>query len=469
MLRMWIVANAALALLGVCATASAQQSTALATVYAPPQLPPRNETPEARRARWEAWRAVNADIDARIAMFLRDTEARIAEYRNRPVVDRFAALREGVTAARRREALTYFSNAFLVWQAEDFAAAEIGFRRGLEIDPTNGSANFYMGDLLRRRGDNAGARDYFERSVAFGAGSTEALRAEAALAQLPAGGDPEINEPPVIWDAVSRPSLLWDCADCPELLIIPAGAFTMGSSIPAIPSWAPPGPEHRVTLDTPFAVGRFEVTRAQYTLFVRATERPLVRDCAANAFHNVTWRNPGFSQTEADPVICITWIDAQAYLQWLSEQTGRTYRLLTEEEWEYAARAGTSSDYYWGSDTSQICSNENVADESWMPSHPERMTTGNFEGFSCNDGFVATAPIASYRSNGFGLYDMLGNASEWVNDCSRRYNSAQTDCTARTIRGGSFDGAWNYRAVHRSAGRTDDMKPSWGFRVARTL
>ncbi|MBL8548089.1 MAG: SUMF1/EgtB/PvdO family nonheme iron enzyme [Hyphomonadaceae bacterium] len=467
----WIGLGAAIALFSAGATASAQQTSApTSAVYAPPQLPPRNETPEARRARWEAWRAANADIDARIATFLRDTEARIAEYRNGPSEDRFSALREGVTAARRREALTYFSNAFLVWQAEDFAAAEIGFRRGLEIDPTNGSANFYLGDLLRRRGDNAGARDYFERSVAFGAGSTEALRAEAALARLPAGGDPAINEPPVIWDAASRPALIWDAAEAPEMVVIPAGGYAMGSPSSEAGRDSDEGPQHRVTLARPFAVSRFEVTRGQYAAFAAATRRTAGNYCRTDRGHperwerdrNGTWRDPGFRQTNDEPVVCVVWEDARDYVAWLSQTTGRAYRLLSEAEWEYVARARTTSDYPWSASASR-----------------ENANYGAGSGAQGSDQWERTAPVGSFQANAFGVYDMHGNVFEWTQDCYlNSYSGAPNDgraretggCAIRVNRGGSWhDRLSALRTANREGGTPEYRFMNHGFRVARTL
>lgn len=483
MLRMWTFASVALGFLSAFLTASAQEPTAPppAAAYAPPQLPPRNETPEARRTRWEAWRAANADINARIAIFLRDTEAQVAAYRNRPVVDRFAAMRDGVTAARRREALTYFSSAFGVWQSEDFAAAEIGFRRGLEIDPTNAPANFYMGDLLRRRGDSSGARDYFERSVAFGAGSAEALRAEAALAQLPAGGDPTINEPPAIWDAASRPSLVWDAPDAPEMVVIPAGAYTMGSPSSESDRDSDEGPQHRVTLARPFAVSRFEVTRGQYGAFALTTGRTAGGNCFTDRDNNGsweqdpngTWRDPGFTQGEDHPVVCVSWEDAQAYVQWLNTQTRGGYRLLSEAEWEYVARAGTTSPFVWGSDQNGGCAYANGADATARARFPSWTTS------TCNDGTLNTAAVGAYQRNAFGLHDMIGNVWEWTQDCYEgSLDSVPTNgsanetnaCSSRVFRGGS----WYCNPQYLRSANRDWYSPSYrdsglGFRVARTL
>jgi formylglycine-generating enzyme required for sulfatase activity len=270
-----------------------------------------------------------------------------------------------------------------------------------------------------------------------------------------------------------------DCPECPTMVVVPAGTFTMGATAeeeereqvsPELRGRAQPLTEIRIRED--FAVGRYEVTRGQYAVFVRQTRRTHPGGCR--------WQSPGFAQTDRYPAVCVNWEDAQAYVRWLSARTGQTYRLLTEAEWEYAARAGTHSARWWGELAQNACANENVADRSTGRRH---------RGWSihpCVDGFAATAPVGSFRPNAFGLHDMLGNIAEWVEDCwnedltGRPANETAVtaargqrpaDCVRRVIRGGAwYNGPKVVRSGHRSsenAGFRFDVIV--GFRVARTL
>jgi formylglycine-generating enzyme required for sulfatase activity len=172
----------------------------------------------------------------------------------------------------------------------------------------------------------------------------------------------------------------------------------------------------------------------------------------------------------------VSWKDATDYAAWLGGKTGQTYRLASEAEWEYAARSGTDSFRYWGDDRAnkEACRYANAADEAgkrqfkaWAPV------------FSCDDGFVYTAPVASFLPNSFGLYDMLGNASEWVEDCYHdSYKVAPSDgsawttgdCSARVLRGGSWgDDPRGLRAAYRFRLGPDNRYYFAGFRVARAL
>ena len=166
-----------------------------------------------------------------------------------------------------------------------------------------------------------------------------------------------------------------DCNECPEMVVIPAGQFVMGAapgeeerenSHKDLRNWSQP--QHRVEIER-FAVGKFEVTVAQYKAFVRATGRKsegcwvwtgatFEKDLAKD------WRNPGYAQDERHPVACVGWDDASSYVAWLSQKTGKSYRLLTEAEWEYAARAGTTAARFWGEDGNQSCGFANGADQA---------------------------------------------------------------------------------------------------------
>jgi formylglycine-generating enzyme required for sulfatase activity len=190
--------------------------------------------------------------------------------------------------------------------------------------------------------------------------------------------------------------------------------------------------------------------------------------------------NPGLDGSH--PVACVSWNDAKAYAAWLSKKTGRDYRLLSEAEWEYAARgrvptaAGPAPRYSFGDDETAMCRNGNVADRT---ARRDVFTSGRGTVFPCDDGYAYTAPTGSFLPNGFGLYDMLGNVWEWMEDCYRdSYAGAPSDgaawlsgdCGHRVLRGGAwFDSPALLRAAYRSWSGTGDRTNGYGFRVARTL
>ena len=211
------------------------------------------------------------------------------------------------------------------------------------------------------------------------------------------------------------------------------------------------GPQHRVTLSAPFALGVSEVTFAEWDACVRGG--------GCNGYHP----DDGGWGRGTRPVINVSWEDAQAYVRWLSRATGATYRLPSESEWEYAARAGTRTARYWGEAESGQCRYAN----GWDDFAP------------CPDGHRNTAPVRSYAPNGFGLHDVLGNVWEWMEDCWHDdYRGAPSDGAAWT-RGGecrrvSRGGSWSYslRDLRSAArGRSDAgyRFGTIGFRVARTL
>ncbi|MFN9358416.1 MAG: formylglycine-generating enzyme family protein [Alphaproteobacteria bacterium] len=287
-----------------------------------------------------------------------------------------------------------------------------------------------------------------------------------------------------------------DCPECPEMVVVPAGRFTMGS--PADDPKARPQefPQREVVLQQPFAAGRFEVTRQQFEVFANATglseenycwmstnwvagrglERFMVRTNKRKIVEvkGLTWRRPGFQQSDTEPVVCVSWDDAMAYVNWLSQRTGHRYRLLSESEWEYAARANTTGHYAWDETTEESCKSANGADRQM------RAVFGQFPGASyCSDGFILTAPAGMYRANAFGLHDMFGNVWEWTEDCySADYVGAPADgrsrqdgsCDVRVTRGASF---WNpldfLRSSHRNREAREMRSMLVGFRVARDL
>jgi len=203
-----------------------------------------------------------------------------------------------------------------------------------------------------------------------------------------------------------------ECEYCPEMVVVPAGEFIMGSP-PSEPSHQDDeGPQHRVTINYLLAVGRFPVTREEYARFASETRRDLLE--------------PPFQQTGRDPVVEVSWEDAQAYVEWLRGKTKQNYRLLSESEYEYVERAGTTTAYWWGDSADKLCSYANGRD--------------------C--GYNSTVPVGSFPPNAFGLYDMSGNVWEWTEDCwNDRYAGAPADGTAwttgdcgqRVQRGGSWN------------------------------
>ena len=185
------------------------------------------------------------------------------------------------------------------------------------------------------------------------------------------------------------------------------------------------------------------------------------------------WRKPGFEQGGPHPVTCVSWNDAMAYGQWLSDQTGQRYRLPTEAEWEYAARAGTPTAYYWGNNPSEGCAYANGADQTAKQQLPPDWTV-----MECRDGYVYTAPVGRFRANAFGLYDMSGNVWEWT--CSgydEGYGGAEQRCVSdagsggpRVLRGGSwFTLPRRLRAAARFWFASDNRDTNAGFRLARTF
>lgn len=272
-----------------------------------------------------------------------------------------------------------------------------------------------------------------------------------------------------------------DCeAYCPEMVVLPAGRFTIGSPINEAGRGSDESPQKTVAIRYTLAVGRYPVTRGEFAAFVENTNRRLGR-CehwdgkSFRVEEAVDWSN-AFHQTNSYPVVCVNWDDSRAYVQWLSNRTGKRYRLLSEAEWEYAARAGTTTAWYWGKSEANQCRYANGAD---LSAKTEGVTAPEF--VPCNDKYAHTSPVGSFHPNEFGLYDMGGNVGEWVEDCYQdTYRDAPTDGSAvetcaekfqnaRVMRGG----AWNaIPAWLRSASRDVEVpslrSDSFGFRVART-
>ena len=262
-----------------------------------------------------------------------------------------------------------------------------------------------------------------------------------------------------------------DCADCPEMVVVPAGSFTMGSPAGEEGRRDNEGPQRRVMITGPLAVGRFQVTLGEFGRFVAATGRDMSGGCriwTGSAWTNQSsrsWRDPGFAQSDTHPVVCVNWHDAKAYAGWLSRQTGEEYRLLSEAEWEYAARAGATTPFHFGATIS--------TDQA------------NYDGrYTYGSGRIGvyrqrTVTVGSFPANGFGLHDVHGNAWEWVEDCwndsyawASGIGTARTtgDCSRRVLRGGSWgDDPKDLRSAYRVGYEPDGRNSGSGFRLTRTV
>jgi len=259
---------------------------------------------------------------------------------------------------------------------------------------------------------------------------------------------------------------------------IPAGSFTMGSPSGEAGRDGDEGPQRRVSVAA-FSLAKTEITRGQFAAFVNDTGYNAGNACRTfeggkwTENSGLNWRNPGYSQRDDHPVACVNWQDAQAYAQWLSRKTGQNYRLPSEAEWEYAARAGSSAARYWGDSASQACGYANVMDSTGKA----QVSGVTWEVHNCTDGHAYTAPVASFTANTFGLHDMIGNVWEWVEDCYQdSYTGAPTDGSARTsgscerrvLRGGSwYSDPGNARSAERLWNTPAVRQGSFGFRLAR--
>jgi formylglycine-generating enzyme required for sulfatase activity len=288
------------------------------------------------------------------------------------------------------------------------------------------------------------------------------------------------------------PVEIQDCTVCPVMVELPAGSFLMGTAEAdrlIDPRTGKPAkndmPQHPVTIGTPFAIGKFEVTAKQFGDFVSASgyqpEAPCMEFSPPESFTisaDFNWNDTGFPQTNDAPVGCVSFFDAQAYAAWLSTISGNTYRLPTEAEWEYAARAGSTTPFYWGTDTAVVCDYANVRSAGAFTISKRQAEADVSPGFPCDDGFAHSAPVGSFLPNAFGLYDMQGNAWEWVTDCNHKnYAGAPTDgsawlddrgCQFGVIRSGSYLNLVERSSTTVRAGRPREGRATnMGFRVVR--
>ncbi|HPF25450.1 MAG: formylglycine-generating enzyme family protein [Steroidobacteraceae bacterium] len=278
-----------------------------------------------------------------------------------------------------------------------------------------------------------------------------------------------------------------DCHTCPVMVVVPAGQYLMGTAKAVqVPSEVPAELDPiEVRIERSFALGRFEVTRAEYAEFARATGRDRERvRCRTwvkerQGFRDleIPWDAPNIPAVpRADhPATCVDWHDAHAYAEWLAGRTGQPYRLPSEAEWEYAAKAGSEALQPWGAADRCHCEFANSNDRATMARYP--LAWGMVD---CDDGFPDIAPVGSLRPNAFGLYDMIGNVWEWIEDCSTlTYFGRPTDqrawvwdggCKRRIQRGGGWStGPERSRPGFHGDGDDEDRADFAGFRIARDL
>lgn len=272
--------------------------------------------------------------------------------------------------------------------------------------------------------------------------------------------------------------IIQDCSECPELVVIPPGQFRQGSPDSETGHFSNESPLRTVSINYPFVAGKTEVTRGEFAQYIADIDNNNLTGCwvyegtwiKQMAFD---WSNPGYEQNDQHPVTCVSWLDAQAYIQWLSQKTGQSYRLLTASEWEYIARVNDNNSRYWKGNPDLACQFSNTADRTAEQAFPGWIV------YDCQDQSIYTAEVGSFKANAFGFYDLLGNVFEWVEDCwHSNYQRAPVDgsawvqgqCDQRVLRGGSWFSQPKYvRFAFRNRFYASYRSNSFGFRIARDL
>ena len=266
---------------------------------------------------------------------------------------------------------------------------------------------------------------------------------------------------------------------------IPLGQFKMGDLIGD--GRDDEKPIQVISIEKPIAVAKFPITVGSFRNFVAATgfvtgaeAEPekgcwgVKQDLTIGWLPGENWQSNRLNQDEDHPVVCVSWNDAQAYIDWLTTKTGFTYRLPTEPEWEYAARGGATGKYFYGDDASKVCQYINHADNQMIKAW--QADTGVS---TCDDGYLTTSPVGHYPANEFGLYDTYGNVWEWVSNCYQSSlegieavpsTETNSECEEHTLRGAS----WASQTVgitssYRNSGAARVRTVDYGFRVVREL
>ncbi len=305
-------------------------------------------------------------------------------------------------------------------------------------------------------------------SSVYGCAGGPASQGRAA----PLPGDPTDQNPPapLVGDPEPSGSTFRDCPHCPEMVMIPAGSFLIGSPDSEEGRGADEG-QHEVTVADSFAMGVYEVTFEEWDA--------CVDDGGCDGYRP---EDHGWGRGRR-PVTDVSWQNARAYVEWLIEETGHAYGLPSEARWEYAARAGTRTARYWGESATEQCRYANGADQDLAETNASGVARFEEYGLtfpSCSDGQgEGTAPVGSYEPNAFGLYDMIGNLTEWTDDCWNPDHSGRPehagirfsgDCSQRMLRGGT----WGYpseflRSAHRFQFELGHRDNGLGFRVIRII
>lgn len=297
--------------------------------------------------------------------------------------------------------------------------------------------------------------------------------------------------------AITSGETFRDCEACPEMVAVRSGKFMMGTTDAEISVEVEQAqregysasrmereqPVHQVNIDYELAVSTHEVTRGEYAQFMQESGHHTEDGCYSFAGgervlrKDGSWMDPGFPQSAAHPVVCVSWNDAKAYTVWLGGKTGETYRLLTEAEWEYVTRGGTTTRFWWGLDSglTENCGSANSSDLTYALEYPQDIYVNKH----CSDGYAHTAPVGHFAANRFGIYDSSGSVWEWVEDCwVDNYRGAPTDgserkhedCSSRVVRGGAWSGSPRYlRSTSRFRDKPIARNDSTGFRLARTM
>jgi formylglycine-generating enzyme required for sulfatase activity len=277
---------------------------------------------------------------------------------------------------------------------------------------------------------------------------------------------------------------------------VPAGSFMMGASIETEAKQGLPvytrgraQPVHKVTFERRFAIGKYPITVAEFRTFVQETGYDTGNSCFTqheNDGHMIyeeargySWRDPGYPQGDNHPVVCVSWDDAMAYAAWLSKKTGHRYSLPNQSEYEYALRGGTTTTFFWGDTRTDhddpACLYANVGDLDNSHAMGSQVPTTRDYRFQCSDGWVFTSPVGSFRPNPFGLYDMVGNIFEHLEDCwtvnhegapSDGSTRRDGDCNGHPAMGGA-DVAFIAYAGSRHVRDNDYHGHTYGFRLVR--
>ena len=275
----------------------------------------------------------------------------------------------------------------------------------------------------------------------------------------------DLSAPPMIWRTSAKPILLWDGADL-EMVVVPAGEYTMGSAMNEPDRLPFEAPLRRVALATPSPSARTPITVGEYARFVADTGYDAGNSCWTHEKDGDkvrpgrSWARLGFEETGDTPAVCINWNDVQAYVAWLSKKTGHAYRLLSDTEYEYANRAGTTTLYWWGDDIGSNHANCDGCGSALANIHP--------------------AQAGSFAPNPFGLYDTTGNGWEWLADCAADAGAATPadgspnpagNCNKHMMRAGSWNNKprFLHPALHVGLDLSAPRYDVSGFRVARTL